>query len=310
MTDQDEAFPAGGAGHAVPGVPEVDVLIPTRDRPVELATTLAGLAGQCGGGTGPGQRPRAGHPRFGVLVSDQSDGAPSYATAPARSMARALQLAGRPVRFTRHLPRRGLADHRAFLLSRARARYVLFLDDDVWLEPTALDRLLRAIRELGCGFVGAAVQGLSYADDVRPDELAPFEPWPGRPVPESVGPDSPLRARYTLHNAANPLHLAQRLDLPEGAWCAYKIAWVGGCVLYDRQKLLDCGGFDFGVDLPANHAGEDVAAQWRVMARYGGAGILPSGAVHLESPTTVVDRGTDLPDVLTWPSAQHVRDSA
>ena len=28
------------------GVGEIDVLIPTRNRPVELATTLAGLAGQ------------------------------------------------------------------------------------------------------------------------------------------------------------------------------------------------------------------------------------------------------------------------
>ena len=31
------------------------------------------------------------------------------------------------------------------------------------------------------------------------------------------------------------------------------------------------------------------------MARFGGAGILPSGAYHLESPTTVPDR-----DVEAW----------
>lgn len=68
------------------------------------------------------------------------------------------------------------------------------------------------------------------------------------------------------------------------------MAWIAGCVLFDRAKLVECGGFDFWADLPPEHAGEDVAAQWRVMERYGGAGVLPSGAVHLESPTTVPDR--------------------
>jgi hypothetical protein len=320
-TDGDEVFDCPGAEQL-----DVEVLVPTRDRPIELATTLAGLAGQVIGrpylldrpGTVPGMMPVrmpgewprampgtrgrwAGdrrHPRFGVLVSDQSDGSPSWMTPPARSLAQTLQLAGRPVRFTRHLPRRGLADHRAFLLSRAVAPYVLFLDDDVWLEPGVLARLHAAIRQLRCGLVGAAVIGLSYAGDIRPHELEPFELLTGRPQPETITPDSPAHRRYTLHNAANPLHLAQRLRLPEGEWCAYRIAWVGGCVLYDRQALLDCGGFDFGPDLPPDHCGEDVVAQWRVMARYGGAGVLPSGAIHLESPTTVVDRGNDLPGLL------------
>lgn len=31
-------------------------------------------------------------------------------------------------------------------------------------------------------------------------------------------------------------------------------------------------------------------AQWKVMEESGGAGILPSGAVHLESPTAVAGR--------------------
>lgn len=34
-------------------------------------------------------------------------------------------------------------------------------------------------------------------------------------------------------------------------------------------------------------------AQQRVMARRGGAGILPSGAYHLDAPTTVTDRRVD-----------------
>ncbi|MCP2163733.1 glycosyltransferase family 2 protein [Goodfellowiella coeruleoviolacea] len=264
---------------------EIDVLVPTRGRPVELATTLAGLAGQRG-------------PAFRVVVSDQSDGQPSYATPAAETMARVLRHQGRPVEFLRHLPRRGLAEQRHFLLGRARAEHVLFLDDDVWLEPDALATMHRAIGELGCGLVGMAVQGLSYLDDVRPHELVPYEEWTGRPEPEVLSVDSPAWQRMTLHNAANPTHLAERLNLAPGEWRAYKIAWVGGCVLYDRQALVRAGGFGFWAELPEEHAGEDVLAQWRVMAKYGGAGILPSGAVHLEAPTTVVNRETEVTRVL------------
>lgn len=258
--------------------PQIDVLVPTRDRPVELATTLAGLAAQQGVG-------------FRVWVSDQSQQGPSHATAAAQTMARVLRRAGREVTLLRHLPRRGLAEQRAFLLSRATAPRVLFLDDDVWLEPGALARLHTALDELRCGFVGAAVQGLSYLDDRRPAELAPYEEWTGRPEPEHVTPDSPAWQRWTLHNAANPTHLGEQLA--PGEWRAYKIAWVGGCVLYDRAKLHACGGFDFWAELPPDHCGEDVLAQQRVMARYGGAGVLPSGAYHLEAPTTVPDRRVD-----------------
>jgi len=263
---------------------ELDVLVPTCERPVELATTLAGLAAQA-------------HP-FDLLVSDQSDGPASFDTPPAQAMLRVLTAAGRRLRTVRHLPRRGLAEHRAALLARSGARYVLFLDDDVWLAPGTLARLHEAITLLGCGLVGAAVTGLSHRHDVRPDELAPFERWTGRPHPERVGPGSPAWRRWTLHNAANPTHLEQRHVRPGEAWVAYKIAWVGGCVLYARAALQAVGGFDFWKQLPERHAGEDVVAQQRVIERFGGAGILPSGAVHLESPTTVIDREVEARDVL------------
>lgn len=58
------------------------------------------------------------------------------------------------------------------------------------------------------------------------------------------------------------------------------------------------GGFDFWSDVPAEHAGEDVVAQLRVMELAGGAGILPSGAVHLELPTTVPNREVECYDVV------------
>jgi hypothetical protein len=68
--------------------------------------------------------------------------------------------------------------------------------------------------------------------------------------------------------------------------------------MFRRQALEEAGGFRFWTQLPPEHCGEDVVAQWRVMERFGGAGILPSGAVHLESPTTVTDRRVEAFDVV------------
>lgn len=265
--------------------PEVDVLVPTRNRPVELATTLAGIAAQRG-------------PKLRVVLSDQSDGTASYDTPAAGTLVHVLRRSDVPVELVRHLPRRELAEHRASLLARAQAPYLLFCDDDVWLAPGTVARLHEALGKLRCGFVGAAVQGQSYVDGRRPDELESFELWEGEPEPEAVTEGSPAWRRWTLHNAANPTHLSEALALRPGEWRAYKVAWVGGCVLYDRAALLACGGFDFWRELPVAHAGADVVAQWRVMARCGRAGILPSGAYHLESPTTVPDRRVEARDVV------------
>lgn len=272
----------GGSG---PLGREVDVLIPTRDRPDALAVTLAGLAAQ----TLPG---------FTVYVSDQSTAAPVTESPAVETMSRVLARHGSSVHIERNPVRRGIAEQRARLLSRATAPYVLFLDDDVWLEPDCLARMHDAIRTLRCGFVGSAVQGLSYLDDVRPAEQEPFEEWDWHVVPERVRRGGAAWNRWTLHNAANLTHVADRIGLADGEWRAYKVAWVGGCVLYDSLALRDCGGFDFWRDVPAEHAGEDIVAELRVMERYGGAGLVPSGAVHLELPTTVSDRRFECYDLV------------
>ncbi|WP_442932436.1 glycosyltransferase family A protein [Micromonospora sp. NBC_01699] len=256
----------------------LDVLIPTRNRPAELAVTLAGLAAQ------------SGPDGFGVVVSDQSGGSPPWAQPAVAATVRVLRHRGHPVLLTRRLPRRGLAEHRAYLLDQSLARYVLFLDDDVWLEPDAVDRLVDAIQELDCGFVGNAVHGLSYLDDVRPETHRHYQEWDGPPVPEEIRPGTPEWDRARIHPAANLLHVTETVGLTPGQWRAYKVSWIGGCVLYDRLRLHASGGFDFWRRLPEKHQGEDVAAQLAVMRRYGGAGILPSGAYHLEAPTTVTDR--------------------
>jgi GT2 family glycosyltransferase len=263
----------------------VDVLIPTSGRGAELAVTLAGLAAQD-------------DPPFSVTISDQSDTGNAGRNPSIRAMLRVLQAQGRPARVLRHVPPRGMAEQRQFLLDASTAAYVLFLDDDVWLEPGTLQRMASAIEQLGCGFVGSAVQGLSYLDEDRPDELREFSPWTEPVHPERIRRDAPEFERWRLHNAANLAHQAARLQLSVGAWLPYRIAWVGGCVLYRREALVECGGFDFWPDLPVQHAGEDVAAQWRVMERFGGVGLVPSGAVHLEAPTTIEDRSTDATDIV------------
>lgn len=274
----------------------VDVLIPTIGRGPELATTLAGLAAQD-------------DPPFRVVVSDQSAAGVLDDCAAVHQMVRLLRAQGREVVVDRHLPRRGLAEQRQHLLGAAQAPFVLFLDDDVWLEPGCVARMAEALETLGCGFVGCAVQGLSYLDEERPEQREAFEMWGDSVQPERIDPGSPALARVALHSAANLTHLARTVSLPPRGWVAYKVAWVGACVLFRRTALEECGGFDFWRDLPAEHSGEDVAAQWRVMERYGGAGILPSGAVHLEAPTTVVNRDVDAAAHL-WGAAARSHDSA
>ncbi|MFY1673604.1 glycosyltransferase family 2 protein [Plantactinospora sp. WMMB334] len=274
----------------------LDVLIPTRNRAAELAVTLAGLAAQHPPGTAPENAAGAapdGTAAFGVVVSDQSDGEPGWAQPAAAAMVRVLRHRGHPVLLTRRLPRRGLAEHRAYLLDASAARYVLYLDDDVWLEPGTVDRLLTAIRQLGCGFVGNAVHGLSYLDDVRPETHRHYCEWDGPPAPERLAPGTPEWDRAQIHSAANLLHVTSARRLPPGQWRAYKVSWIGGCVLYDRARLRAAGGFDFWTRLDPGHQGEDVAAQLAVMGRYAGAGVLPSGAYHLEAPTTVTERSQE-----------------
>ncbi|MDQ3870197.1 MAG: glycosyltransferase, partial [Chloroflexota bacterium] len=106
----------------------LDVLVPTYNRPAALAVTLAGLAAQE-------------LAEFRVVISDQSD-EPVASSREVRGVIRVLGARGRIVQLLRHLPRRGMAEQRQFLLDQSTAPYGLFLDDDVLLEPDVLRRLL------------------------------------------------------------------------------------------------------------------------------------------------------------------------
>lgn len=262
----------------------IDVLIPTCNRPCALAITLASLSAQT-------------FREFRVIISDQSDGTASYEKAEAQAVMRQMQATGREVLAVRHLPRRGMAEQRAFLLAHVTAPYCLFIDDDVLLESDVLERMHKAITEQQCGFVGSALHGMSFLDDIRPHQQH-IEFWNGKVMPERVAPGTPEWARHHLHSAANLFHVQARLGLTRDTTRLYRIAWIGGCVLFDTAKLRDTGGFDFWTDLPEAHCGEDVLAQLRVMERYGGCGMIPSGAYHLELPTTVTTREIDAPKVL------------
>ena len=274
------------------GLPRVDVLVPTCERPTALAATLATLIGQtCR--------------TFDVVVADQSDGEAGFDTGETAAIARLRRARGNRVTLLRNLPRRGLAQQRQFLLDQSRVPLVLFVDDDVLLEPDLIERLRRALMRSGAGFVGSAVIGLSFQADERPHQQA-IEYWDGPVQPECVAPDGPAWQRHHLHSAANLWHVQQRCRDPGDR--LYKVAWVGGCVLYDAAKLRECGGFGFWRELPIDHCGEDVMAQLRVMERFGGCGLLPSGAYHQELATTVADRRIDAPRVLlpAWEGISHV----
>ncbi len=263
---------------------ELDVLIPTRNRPTSLAVTLTALLGQQ-------------ERWFRVVVSDQSDGEPSWEAPVTLAAVRALRATGREVRLERNLPSRGMAQQRQFLLDRAETRLALFLDDDLILEPFVVGLLADSIERLGCGLVGCGTIGLSYADDVRPEQQV-VELIEGPVEPEIVAPGSAAWRRSSLHAAANLLHAQRVLGATPGHPIFYRLAWASACVLFDVEKLRDCGGFSFWEQLPPAHVGEDVYAQLRVMARYGGCGVMPSGVYHQEVPTTLPQRDVDAPKVL------------
>ena len=258
----------------------LDVLVPTSGRPGSLAVTLTALA--C-----------SSIRDLRVVVSDQSPGSPAYEDPVVQGVLRVLAHHGTRVSLHRHVPARGMAEHRDFLLGLSAADRVLFLDDDIVLEPDAVAVLQEVMDVTGAGVVAMAMQGLSYTGDVRPHEHAAYEEWDGPAQPERVRKQTPGWERWRLHNAANLVHLDRELGPHPRGWRAYKIAWAAGCVLFDRAALVEAGGFAFWRDLPAASAGEDVVAQLRVQERRGAAGVLPSGAWHLELPTSVGDRRVD-----------------
>ena len=248
----------------------VDVLLPTYNRRESLLTTLAGLSGQS-------------FTDLRVVVADQS-AEPVEGSPVARAMERVIRARGGCVEWHHREELRGIAEQRDFLLKKATAPYVLYLDDDVFMQPWVVERLVRVLAAEGCGFVGAFPAGLTFAEDVRPEQQI-VEPWEGPVRPEIVEPDTPRWERWNLHRAANVYHAAE--GLRDGEILRYKVAWIAACILYDREKLLKVGGFSFWEKLPRYPRGEEILVQNLLMRRYGGCGILPSGTYSNQVETTV-----------------------
>lgn len=265
---------------------QLDILIPTYNRASALAVMLTSLCAQT-------------YRNFRVIISDQTEIGNPFDRGELQTVLRLLKAHGHPIDLHKHLPRQGMAEQRQFLLDQANAPYVLYLDDDLILEPWVIQTLMDTMQAEACGFVGSAVIGLSFLEDVRPQQQQ-IEFWQGKVEPEVVRPGTPAWQRYQLHNAANLYHVQQRLQITPDRSRTYRVAWVSACVLYDRAKLQSVGGFEFWQDLPPHHCGEDVLAQLRIMAEYGGCGVIPSGVYHQELPTTLPDRTQDAPQVLQW----------
>lgn len=217
--------------------PDIDVLLPTCNRPGGLIFALAGLAAQSLGG-------------LRLVVADQSS-LPACDSPPVRALCRIIEGRGGEVQWHERTARLGIAEQRQFLLQKAQADLVLYLDDDVYMEPWVLGVLRETIVRERCGFVGAFPTGLSFRDDVRPEQQQ-IEYWDGPVAPEIVAPDLPSWERAQLHRAAKLWHVAQHL--PEGVRRLYRVAWVASCVLYDRRRLEAVGGFGFWQRLPRYHS--------------------------------------------------------
>lgn len=250
----------------------VDVLLPTCNRLESLIFTLSGVAAQT-------------LRDLRVIVADQSDTSAGEHLV-IQTLCRIITARGGSVEWHARPHVHGIAEQRDFLLRHASADAVLYLDDDVYMEPPVLARLLAALRDERCGFVGAFPAGLSHRNDQRPEQQL-VEYWNGPVRPEIVAPDSPQWARWQLHRAANAWHVAQ--TLPPCEYRRYKVAWVASCILYDRAKLLAVGGFSFWNRLPRWHSGEEVLVQNLLMRRWGGCALLPSETYYAQVPTTVLN---------------------
>ena len=167
MLDQPP-FPAG-SGRAIGSgqLDDVAVIVPTRNRPEKLERCLDALAGA------------RGETRFPVYVCDSSG--PELAP-------RVADLCDRHdfVKLVRH-DRRGASAARNVGTEACNAELVISVDDDVYVEPNAIDELLRVHREAGgpavvAGSVGwshwwsapLVMRRIGYGREARPGEDVEF----------------------------------------------------------------------------------------------------------------------------------------
>lgn len=250
----------------------IDILLPTCNRLESLILTVSGVAGQS-------------LTDLRVIVADQSE-VPVAKSQVIQTLRRIIEARGGSWEYHDRAPIHGIAEQRDFLLRQATADAVLYLDDDVFMEPWVVERLYDTLGAQQCAFVGAFPAGLSHREDVRPAQQI-VHWWDGPVQAEAVEPDSAEWERWQLHRAANAYHAALRLAPGESR--LYRVAWIASCILYDRRKLLEVGGFSFWDRLPRYHSGEEVLVQNLLMRRWGGCAIMPAGTYYSQVPTTVLN---------------------
>jgi len=263
-------------------LPIVDVLVTTTGPPASLGATLSSLANQ----RYPSFRVTAARPPLHDPEVPQLSG-----------LVQVLESRGHAVRLVDARESRDAGGRAQSLLDRAAAPYVLVVDDGIFLEADLLGRLLAAIRSSNCGFVGSNVVDLRFRDEHRPEEEA-IEFWDAAVRPEEIGVESPGWARRKVHRGANLQHLRERL--PRTRDRLYHVADIQGCILYDAEKLRSVGGFRTAtqhahpLSVPQSTVS---AAQLRLLGRFGGAGLFPSGAYRLTPITS---------QPLPWPAPRPI----
>src|SRR3954463_14007743 len=205
------------------------ILIPTYKRVKALAVTLTSLLYQT-------------EKSFDIVIADQSPDDVLEEDQTIQTLKRLLEIKGHGVSILKNLPARGMAQQRQFLLEQSTSKYSLFIDDDLILEDYVVKNMKDTLEKESIGFVGCAVIGLSYKNDIRPHQQQ-IELWKDGITPETIIPKSNEWERYKVHNAANIFHVGENFNATPDKPIPYKVAWVGGCVMYDTEKLREVGGF-------------------------------------------------------------------
>lgn len=136
---------------------DIHVLIPTFKRLKALTATLTSLCYQS-------------EESFEIIISDQSSDDNIYNDKTIQTIINLLELHGHSVSILKNFPSKGMAQQRQFLLDQSDSRYSLFLDDDIILEPYVLENMKHVLQKYHCGFIGSALIGLSYKNDVRENQ--------------------------------------------------------------------------------------------------------------------------------------------
>src|SRR5579875_2348855 len=126
----------------------VDILLPTYNRLSSLIMTLSGIAAQT-------------QPDLRIVVADQSR-EPAKNVQVVQTLRRIIEVRGWPVEWYTRPPLHGIAEQRDFLLKHASAPYVLYLDDDVFMEPWVVVRLRDVTSAERGGIRGGSPAARSY----------------------------------------------------------------------------------------------------------------------------------------------------